>query len=384
MTDREKIIKALAPLRASDTAVQEVLDMAEHRNTHTMKKSSRTILIAAVVAVLLIGTALAVTYSSWSPGLQNRLRLTDDEAAELEGAEIVTYPEISDTHDGVTVSLEQAVFDGDTAHLAFRVEGIDIPEGYTLAWGEPELTVGGESAHNWSVGVYEDLHWDGEHFVYGDGTPAPLAEEGFPLPHIVREDGSVEMDVSMTEVGYVDTFAGQEITYTIHRLGIARLGLGPETPEYTAEGPWVLTWTAEGTDTSRTWMPDEPLGHGITLTRVTLSMLSALIEYEYPPLTIVGDHAYDADGNELLEEPPTLYRIIMKDGTEYSSVLGAGTMGPDVLDESELEDGFTYVVDMSLTHIIDPDEVAALVFREVGYGDVPEGVLETYTVTLPD
>lgn len=358
--------------------------MAEQNNKRHLRKSTKTLLIAAVVAALLIGTALAVTYSSWSPGLQSRLQLSDEEAAALEDTELVSTPAVSDTHDGVTVSIEKAVVNGDTALLGLRIDGLDIPEDYTLAWGEPDLTIDGDRAPAWFIGVYEGLHWDGKRFVYDDGTPAPLAEEGYPIPRIVRGDGSVELDVSITGLGDLDTLVGKEITMTIYRLGTVQLGIDPKTAEYTAEGPWVLSWTAEGAETDRTWVLDAPLGHGITLTSVKLSMLSAHIEYEYPPLTIVGEHAYDANGNELLEEPPEPYKIILKDGTEYAAFFGAGTGGPDADDLSDLEKGFTYKEDMELTRIIDPDEVAALVFREVGYGDVPEGVLETYTVTLPD
>ena len=359
--------------------------MAERKNTKTIKKSTRTLLIAAVVAVLLIGTALAVTAPSWSPGLLERLDLTEDEAAALEDTELVSTPAVSDTHDGVTVSIEKAVVNGDTALLGLRIEGLDIPEGYTLAWGEPSLTIGGDRAPGWFIGVYEGLHWDDERFVYDDGTPAPLSEEGYPIPRIVRADDSVELDISITGLGDMDTLVGKEITLTIYRLGTVRPAMGPETPEYTAEGPWVLSWTAEGAEIDRTWVLDAPLGHGITLTSVTLSMLSAHIEYEYPPLTIVGDHAYDADGNELLEEPPEPYKVILKDGTEYTAFFGAVTAGPDADDLSDLENGFTYKADMELTRIIDPDEVAALVFREMGQGDAPDGGKAVYyTVTLPE
>ena len=384
MTDSEKIQKALAPLRASDTAVQEVLEMAEHRNTHTIKKSSRTLLIAAVVAALLIGTALAVTYSSWSPGLLDQLNLTEEEAVSLENTGLVTRPAVSDIHDGVTVSIEQAVASGDTAHIALRIEGLDIPEGQELAWEGPLVTIDGERAPSWYARVYEDLHWDGSRFIYGDGTAAPLAEEGFPIPRIVREDGSVELDVALSGLGDIDTLVGKEITVTLYRLGNAPLSTQYATPEYTAEGPWVLTWTAEGTETSRIWELDEDLGHGIRLTKVIFSPLSAHIEYTYPPLTIVDDHAYDAEGSELPEEPPHLYKIILKDGAEYLDVLGSGTMGPDGDDLSDLENGFIFYTDMELTHIIDPEEVAALVFRETVLGDVPDSEVEFYTVTLPE
>ena len=41
MTDREKIIQALAPLRASDTAVQEVWNMAQ-KEQKTQRHPART------------------------------------------------------------------------------------------------------------------------------------------------------------------------------------------------------------------------------------------------------------------------------------------------------------------------------------------------------
>lgn len=55
MTDREKIIQALAPLRASDTAVQEVWNMARKTQRHP----ARTGLLIALAAVVLSVAALA-------------------------------------------------------------------------------------------------------------------------------------------------------------------------------------------------------------------------------------------------------------------------------------------------------------------------------------
>ena len=386
MTDREKIIKALAPLHASDTAVQEVLDMAEHRNTHTMKKSSRTILFAAVVAVLLIGTALAVTYSSWSPGLLNRLNLTEEEAESLAGFGLVTRPTVSDIHGGVTVSVEQSVADGNVAFIALRVEGLEVPEGQSLIWGEPQLTLDGEPAANWGIGAYNDLTWDGQKFVYRDGTEAKQTEKGVPIPRYMRDDGSVEIDIDINPgEGETGSLVGRTVSLRIDRLGVVPFTIGyvpEEERDYSAEGPWVLSWTLEGDEISRTWTLNEPLGDtGAAVTDVTLSALAVHIDYDYP-LQMIDEIAFDQGGNmvtvQIVQEPPILHRIVMKDGTEYSDVLRGGTFGYSDDDET------VYRIDFPLNRVIDPDEVAALVFREVGYGDVPEGVLETYTVTLPD
>ncbi len=378
MSERDVIRKSLSYLHASGDTLQEVYKMIEKEKSKKGRPIYRTALIAAIIAVLLIGTAAAISYSSLSEGLKGRLRLTEEEAIALENTELVTCPSASDTHDGVTVAIEKAVVNGEVAHLALRIEGMTIPEGYRLGWDGPEVTIDGESAPGWGAGVYEGLHWNGTRFVYDDGTPAEMAEEGYPIPRVVREDGSVEFDIDVYGLGETGSLLGKEITVTLYRLGFAPTGYEPvEAATFTAEGPWVLTWTAEGSDTSRTWALNAPLGHGITVKSVTLSQLSAHIEYAFPPMTIVGDHAYDENGDEILEDPPELYTIVMKDGTEYSGVLGAGTSEPDVDEASELENGFTYSADMELTHVVDPDEVAALVFRA---GE--KGNRQTYTVAL--
>lgn len=345
----------------------------------TMKKvwpAYRTVIIAAVIAVLMIGSALAVSYSSWSAGLQNLLNLSEEQTVSLEASELISYPEVSDSHEGVTVSVEQAVADGKSACLALRVEGPEVSDITDLVYGEVLVTINGERASGWSVRVYDDLHWDGEQYVYSDGTPASLSEG-----RIVREDGSVEIDIALNGLGMTDSLIGKEITVTIDSLVLEQ-----GTKKTAIEGPWVLTWTAEGSDVSRTWEFSEELSYGITLKSVMLSPLAVRVEYEYPPLTIADDRAYAPDGLEILgEEPVFLYQILMKDGTVYTGVLGGGVSGPDADDDGNLENGFTYVVDSSLSCVLDPDEVEALVFREAGTGNGQDGGIDVfYTVSLPD
>ncbi len=65
MTDREKIIQALAPLRASDTAVQEVWNMAQ-KEQKTQRHPARTgLLIAAAVVVLSVAALAAVSHGGF-------------------------------------------------------------------------------------------------------------------------------------------------------------------------------------------------------------------------------------------------------------------------------------------------------------------------------
>ena len=383
MTDKEKIQKALAPLRASDTVVQEVLEMAERKNTHTIKKSTRTLLIAAAAAVLLIGTALAVTYSSWSPGLLDRLNLTEDEAAALEETELISRPLASDTHDGVTVSLEQAVIDGGTAIISLRVEGLEVPEGRIPTFDGTLVTIDGERPIGWGVRVFDDLHFMAEGVVYGDGTPAQKADNGAYIPRALREDGSFEIDVTLNGLNQTESPVGKEISVSIDRLGTAAISNDiREDEKFTAEGPWVLTWTAEGSEDVREWTLDEPLFYGITLTGVKLTPLSVKLEFVYPALTNINGEFYNEEGQIFVElEPFILSKLVMKDGTEYTGVFSGGSGGPEAENDA-LSEPFSYRLERALNRVIDPDEVATLVF---GTGNGPDGwSAEYYTVTLPD
>ena len=107
--------------------------MEERNSIKTTKRRGRTLLIAAVIAVLLVGTALAVTYPSWSPGLLEYLIITDEEAAGLEDTELVSRPQASDTQEGVTMSLEQLHssprHDDNLCHRPERGRGAGIPRG---------------------------------------------------------------------------------------------------------------------------------------------------------------------------------------------------------------------------------------------------------------
>lgn len=381
MTDREKIQKALAPLHASEDTVKEVLEMAERKEKRPARRSGRTILIAAAAAALLAGTALAVNGLGLSAGIRQYLHITEEEAQALaEQSPMVTSPDVSDTHDGVTVSVEQSVVDGGSAFIALRVEGLTVPEGWDPAWGEIGVTVGGRQPANMGFFAWYDMTWDGSRFVYEDGTPAAETAEGVPIPRYMRADGTLELDISLSPGQEEPSpLAGQEITVVIPRLGTAPVTLGPAAPEYTAEGPWVLTWTLEGTDQRRSWELREPLGDtGAAVTYVELSPLSVRLRYDYPMETY-EEIGYDQNGDpvpvETLREPPHLFAVVMKDGAVYENILGGGTMGYG--DDLEV-----YEVDMGLTRIIDPAEVAALIFQDVGCGDVPPAEQTWYTVEL--
>lgn len=359
----------------------------------------RPLPLAAVIAVLLIGTALAVGSLAGGQGLLRLFDMTNEEFDVLADSEdsSITTPEASDTHDGITISVERCVIDAESLRAAIRIDGLEVPEGQEPFVYECSVSVDGERA--WDVGwsVYNGLAWNGTNFVYDDGTPAELDGNGGVIPRYVRVDGSIEfdLDVRPAETVEMENLPGREITI---QVGLVGCGEHWEWhPESAIEGPWVLNWIAEGNAARRSWELNEPLGDsGATVKTVTLSAASAHILYDYPePETIEMEvvassntppdpnapEVNDADGQTptetMLVDPPQLCGIVLRDGTEYTVATGGGTYGYN-------DENSTFEVDASLTRIIDPDEVAALVFHEVGIGDVPDSEAEFYTVTLPE
>ena len=112
-------------------AMDETLERIENMNIHrkTAKRPARTLLIAALIAVLLAGTAVAVGQAF---GIFEMMTLKP-----LEGAEEIIQTNVGQsigTHGGITI--EEAAYSGNTYSLLIRVakgEGCDS--------GMPELSM---------------------------------------------------------------------------------------------------------------------------------------------------------------------------------------------------------------------------------------------------
>ena len=345
MTERELYQKAFSPVHAPSDTVTEVLIMA-NKPKH-ISKTGRVVLIAAVCAALLIGSALAVSALRSDAGLLARLRLTDADVAALENASIsaLSEPVASDTHEGITVSVARAAADGQSAAIALRVEGLDIPEGYIPFAGRLTIMADGEELGNYGWGFDNGLRWRDGKAVYDDGTAAQPDGKSF-VARYDRGDGSLELDIDLSPDGsHSESLVGQEIELCLNELGIINGTQSGTEPEQTVAGPWMLRWTLAGAGESLFYTLNEPLNDWVTLSELTLSPMSVKL-------------AYNGDGKdgETLELLPELVGLQKADGSVLT-VLGGGYAGCE-------DDGATFTVEKSISGILDPQEITALIFRD--------------------
>ena len=71
-----------------------------------------------------LGIAAYAVYVYWSRGMERKLPATGTEKQRAEESGLSdTSQTVSATANGVTISVEQTVIDGDTAEIALRIEG---------------------------------------------------------------------------------------------------------------------------------------------------------------------------------------------------------------------------------------------------------------------
>ncbi len=376
------------PARIKELTMKKIHSRAPGPMTGCTAKKKRTVrrsfLIAAIVAVFLIGTALASGVIIYNSGLQSYFRLSDEALQELIDTNnpLISESIASDSHNGITISVAQAIADEKSAYIALNVNGLIFDENTELVLDGFSASLDGTPASNLSRSFYTGLSWNGSQYIYDNGLPARLTDEGLPIPSYMDPDGTIEYDISISP-GQGDNapLVGQEIVITITRICARPIStMYSEATHVLAEGPWVLRWTLTGSESRRSVSLNAPLGtSGAIVTSVTLSPISAAVSYDYPA-RYAEETAYDCNGNEttttVLQTPPVLCGFVLHDGTEMKNILGGSLEGyPN--DEMQV-----FVTEASLTRIIDPQQVSALLFRDAGCGDIPESEIEHFIVPL--
>lgn len=111
------------------------------------RKSKKRLWLAAAAAAALVGTVsvgAAVYQRWWSKGLEETFHVSEEQMQEMDGNGTSSAINQAVTDQGVTITAVQSIVDNYYAHLAFKVEGFDLPEGAEPAMEKIEVTVDGE------------------------------------------------------------------------------------------------------------------------------------------------------------------------------------------------------------------------------------------------
>lgn len=337
----------------------------KNRRKPRMRKRGMTALIAAAVLAL-GGVTVFAAYRNWSKGLSDSLRISQEQKEELEEESAVAFAMQSETQNGVTVTAQQSITDNYFAHLSFRVEGYDLPNDAQGNYDEPcfeniNITVDGGTDYNMlGASFYDGLVTGPEgRVVYADGSPIDYDAPG-SFARYVQEDGSLEYLITLYN-GKKGYFLNKEVCVELENLGTVSKALYER--EHEVRGTWNFRWNLQGTDSTKEYHLNEPLGDtGATVVYAEISPISMHVEH-YFPYQERTETGFDQDGNPIEStgyvEAPPLAGVQLKDGTVYSYLCSGGAGGYGGADNKEIYRE-TYAND----RIIDTDAVAYLLFRK--------------------
>ena len=334
MNERELFRETFSRMHASDDLLEEVLDMNEHgkKGKRFVKKST----VIGIAAAAMGTVAMAAAAHQWSRGMLNHLQGTTEQMQQLEEKEMASFPELSVTDEGVTVSVQQCIVNGAWGIVDLKVSGYDLPEGK-----EP----------NFQTADLELKDWDGSWSISGQFDDG-LLTDGY---RVIGKDGQgIETEEDGSLVQYWQDENGD-----------------PVIP-----GTWQLDFTLPGADERITYDNlQQPVGNtGAALEKIVVSPISMEIFYHLPRSVQIetGYHeemVTEEDGTqhmesvpftyESFEEPPSVQGVRMKDGTVLMG-LNAGPGASGYTDQT----GETWVERFGTGKILDPENIAAVLFLD--------------------
>ncbi len=380
--DEDLVAEAITYRPKEEDVAEEIIKISEANGKETtMKKkgkiAKRTLLVAALIAVLVLGT-LTVAVAAFRGSLAESLRsmfkvsgeleedlltredgllqiietpaaLETSKSQTMENTEIVetvreTIEKEEDIFDqegditsvtcnGITVRVVQALVDRYHVNLIFRIEGLGEANKKGVGFRKFEINIDGKAAGSGGGG----LEFVGEDYVEYSWSvrPEDYNNEG-PGWFLGKQ-----IEIKFTDV---DMFLGKEMgSYIIQ------------------EGEWNLKWTMQGTVDTNIFMLNHELEPEIIITEVELTPISAVVRYEFLKQTVQGQTANGGVAN-FIKDPPFILSAILKGGTLLEYIGGMGRDGHVPGSTTE------FVSIRALRMLIEPSEVDSLIFRDSNTG----------------
>ena len=325
--------------RKADMAFTKIKNEAKQDEARKAGKGvimKRRIAIVAAVLTLVIGTGTlaGVQYTKWSDGVNISVHGTDKQKEKLEKQGYTSYPNVSVTRNGVTITVTQCVADSYGAVISLKVEGYQPPKGKAAAFGKLWFPDSKDTITAGGGGFYE---------VSSD-------EDG--NSNTVKEDGTMEyiIGLSACEKG---SLLNHKISIELTDIGY---DLGRTDVKIEKKGVWNLEWTLKGSDESQKFNINKEFGDtGVKLVSAEISALGLELVSDYPK-----DCKYaDMNGEH---QPPSFAGVKMKDGKVYTyeSVVDGSGEQFETGNLGKLYGKFTETV--TTKKILDVKQIKALLF----------------------
>lgn len=327
---------------------------------------------AAALVVILLSAGAATTsaagYYRWSRSLERGLSISETDKKSLEESHIVSSPDVSVTDQGVTISAKECIIDKYSAYITFKIEGFELPEDRIPTFGSVDILWDGVRGFNGSQSFYDRvLHVQGKGWVCDDGTPIEDPTDLSRKERYVMDDGSMEYCIRC----YTDKPSGLlGKQFHIEFTGIGTLDGKSTTPVFSNFGSWVLEWTLQGGDASKTFVLNKPLGDsGASAAYIEASPVSFLI-------------GYDVDGIRK-ETPADIDSFLPKLGAVRTK--SGRIISVDFHGISKYHTDGTYEMYTQTDWIVDTDEIESFWFWKEGngYGNIFEPIEEDDFYIIP-
>lgn len=325
--------------RKADMAFTKIKKEAKQKEVRKAGKGfimKGRIAIAAAVLTLVIGTGTiaGVQYAKWSDGVNTSVHGTDKQKEKLEKQGYTSYPNVSVTRNGVTVTVTQCVADSYGAVISLKVEGYQPPKGKAATFGKLWFPDSKDTITAGGGGFYEVSSNE-------DGSSNTVKEDG-TMEYIIGlsacEKGSLlnhKISIELTDIGY---------------------DLGRTDVKIEKKGVWNLEWILKGSDESQKFNINKEFGDtGVKLVSAEISALGLELISDYPK-----DCKYaDMNGEH---QPPSFAGVKMKDGKVYTyeSVVDGSGEQFETGNLGKLYGKFTETV--TTKKILDVKQIKALLF----------------------
>ena len=332
--------------KKADIAFTKIKNEAKQEKTRKEGRvfmPGKRIAIVAATLTLIIGTgAIAgVQYAKWSDGVNTSVHGTDKQKEKLEKQGYTSYPNVSVTKNGVTITATQCVADSYGAVISLKVEGYQPPKGKAATFGKLWFPDSKDTITAGGGGFYE---------VSSD-------EDG--NSNTVKEDETMEyiMGLSACEKG---SLLNHKISIELTDIGY---DLGRTDVKIEKKGVWNLEWILKGSDESQKFDINKEFGNtGVKLVSAEISALGLELISDYPK-----DCKYaDMNGEH---QPPSFAGVKMKDGKVYTyeSVVDGSGEQFETGSSGKLYGKFTETV--TTKKILDVKQIKALLFFKKSIDD---------------
>ena len=312
----------------------------------------KRIAIVATVLTLVIGTGTlaGVQYAKWSDGVNISVHGTDKQKEKLDKQGYTSYPNVSVTRNGVTVTVTQCIADSYGAVISLKVEGYQPPKGKAATFGKLWFPDSRDTLSAGGGGFYEvSSNKDGSsNTVKEDGTMEYIiglsaCERGSLLNH--------KISIALTDIGY---------------------DLGKNEMKIEKKGVWNLEWILKGSNECQKFDINKEFGNtGVKLVSAEISALGLELVSDYPK----GCKYADMNGEH---QPPSFAGVKMKDGKVYTyeSVVDGSGEQFETGSSGKLYGKFTETV--TTKKILEVKQIKALLFFKKSAGDSETYKAEDY------